>query len=139
VSVAELERREGRRRKVAEAQEAEWAKERQERRQDPPERVLTLADATPALGRASLRELARRLEAAGGVLVVERDGGLTVRVKVVSEQAVRVGQALSLASETILTLVKRKPGAIDPEALPDAQLTLSGDPVPAALRGRSKR
>jgi hypothetical protein len=86
----------------------------------------------------SLRGLAHQLEQYGGVLVVEKDGGLTVRVTVVDEKVFRLGRALSDAAETILACVKRKPGAVDPESLPDAQLTLGGDLLPPKLLGHGE-
>jgi hypothetical protein len=47
-------------------------------------------------------------------------------------------QALSRASETILISVKRKPGPVDPEALPDAELTLGGGLLPPDLLGHGE-
>jgi hypothetical protein len=75
-TVAELDAKEARRREAAERQAAELRKEREALRKNPPRRTLTLGDTDRALGKATLRELAYRLEAAGGVLMVERDGGL---------------------------------------------------------------
>ena len=126
-TVVELERREARKVKAAERQQAEAAKRREALRKNPPARTLTLGDADTVIGTATLRELARRFEAAGGVLMVERDGGLTVRVSSVNDNALRLGQALTTASATILAVVKHKAGPVNPEALPDAQLTLGGD------------
>jgi hypothetical protein len=137
-TVAELDQRGERKRKAAERQLAEVKRKREALRKSPPARTLTLGDADRVLGRATLRELARRLEAAGGVLMVERDGGLTVRVAVVNENVLRLGQALTAASATILSLAKRKPGPIDPESLPDAELTLGGDLLPPSLLGHGE-
>jgi hypothetical protein len=61
------------------------------------------------------------LEFAGGVLVVEKDGG-----------------ALTFATETILVAVKRKPVAIDPESLPDGQLAAACS-LPLRFPSRSEQ
>ena len=70
--------------------------------------------------------------------MVEKDGGRTVRVSVVDDTVVRLGRVLSTAAPTILVAVKRKVGAVDPEVLPDAELTLGGDLLPAGLLGHGQ-
>jgi hypothetical protein len=135
-TVAELDERERRRDEAAERQRRELEKRWRALRKDPPKRVLTIGDESPMWSGATLRVLAQRLQAAGGVLVVEPDGGLTVRAEVVSDQVIRLGGLLSRAAPTIVALARRKPGAIDPDTLPDAQITIGGDLLPAGLVGR---
>jgi hypothetical protein len=125
-TVAELDAKEAQRRKSAERQAAELQKQREALRKNPPRRTLTLGDADRSLGKATLRELALRFERAGGVLVVEGDGGLTFRVQVVTDEVMRVAPVLARASETILALKKRRPGTIDPSTLPDARCRYAG-------------
>jgi hypothetical protein len=137
-TVAELDRREAEKRKAAERQQAEVKRKREALRKHPPARTLTLGDTDTVIGKATLRELARRLESAGGVLMVERDGGLTVRATSVNDNVLRLGQALTAASETILVLCKRKPGPVDPETLPDGELTIAGDLLPPSLLGHGE-
>ena len=70
--------------------------------------------------------------------MVERDGGLTLRVSSINPTTLQLGRVLSDASETILVLVKRKAGPVDPDSLPDAELTLTGDLLPAKLLGHGE-
>jgi hypothetical protein len=138
VTIDEVLERDRRAQEQADKAAAEEKRRREARRKDPPLRTLTLGDEDRLVGAMSLRELAHRLEATGGVLMIEKDGGLTVRATTVDENMIQFGRALSNASETILACVKHKPGAIDPESLPDAQLTLGGDLLPAKLLGHGQ-
>ena len=72
------------------------------------------------------------------MLVLEKDGGLTVRASVVSPGVNRLGRVLSGAEATIVAAVKHAPGPSDPDTLPDAQLTLSGDLLPPKLHGHGE-
>lgn len=137
-SLEELDRLAAEQRRTVLQQQAEQAAEREARRANPPARTLTVGDAERNLGTATLRELAHRLEAAGGVLVVEQGGGVTIRAERPNESALVIGRVLSGAAETIRSCVKR-PGPVDPEALPDVQLTLAGELLPAKLEGREDR
>lgn len=74
-SLAELDRIAQEQRETVLQQQAEQAAEREARRANPPARTLTIGDGERNLGTATLRELARRLEQSGGVLVVEQGGG----------------------------------------------------------------
>jgi hypothetical protein len=62
----------------------------------------------------------------------------TFRVQVVTDEVMRLAPVLARASETILTLRKRKLGVIDPSTLPDAELTITGDLLPAKLLGHGE-
>ena len=137
-TAAELDEREERKRKAADKAAAEALRKREALRKNPPARTVVMGDTDPVIGAASLRELARRLESAGGVLMVERDGGLTIRAHSANDNVLRLARALTAASATILTLAKRKPGPIDPETLPDAQLTIGGDLLPPSLLGHGE-
>lgn len=118
---------------------ADELQRRAEQRKHPPARTLTLGDEDRLVGKMSLRQLAVRFEQlAGGVIMVEKDGGLTLRVTSVNENALRLGRALTAASETILVLVRRKAGPVDPDSLPDAELTLGGDLLPGKLLGHGE-
>jgi hypothetical protein len=65
-----------------------------------------MGDLTPSLGRATLRELAERLEAAGGVIYVEKDGGLTIRAERVSQSVATIARALHAAETAIRVCAK---------------------------------
>lgn len=109
-----------------------------------------MGDEDAVLRAASLRELAHRLERAGGVLFVVRDGSLSIRaaagvlvverddrlsitVEAVNPNVVRLGGVLTRASAVILAAVKHEPGPINPDDLPDAELTVGGGLLPPKL------
>jgi hypothetical protein len=110
---------------------------REELRENPPARVVTLEDAEPHLRPLTLRALAERLERSGAVLVVERDRTLTIRAARPSETTVRLGRLLHAAAPALLASVKGA-GPIDPATLPDDELTLGGELLPSKLVGRAQ-
>jgi hypothetical protein len=135
-TVAELDRIADEQRQTVLQQQAEETARREARRRNPSERAVTMGDLTPNLGRATLRELAERLEAAGGVLYFEKDGGLTIRAERVGPNVAAIARALYAAEVAIRVCAKRTAGPVSPDDLPDQELLPNGSLLPAGLTGR---